>query len=76
MWNDSECGDRRNSAADVLSSWLIVGVIALGVVVGLGLELFATDKSASIMASRDALEPGELPAVMSAIAPADDDRQR
>jgi hypothetical protein len=73
MWDESECGDKRNSAADVLSSWLIVGVIALGVAVGLGVQLFMPT---SIMASRDAVKPGEIPTVLSAIAPVDDDRQR
>jgi uncharacterized protein HemX len=76
MWDESECGEKRSSAADVLSSWLIVGAIALGVAVGLGVQLFMPDRSASITASRDAQEPGEIPTVLSAIAPTDDDRQR
>jgi hypothetical protein len=76
MWDDSECGDKRNSAADVLSSWIIVGVIALGVAVGLGLQLFTTERSTTITANRDASAPGETPTVLSAIAPAGDDRQR
>jgi len=76
MWDDSECGDKRNSAADVLSSWIIVGAIALGVAVGLGLQLFTTERAATITANRDAPAPGEIPTVLSAIAPADDDRQR
>jgi hypothetical protein len=76
MWDESECGDRRSSTADVLSSWLIVGVIALGVAVGLGVQLFMPDRSVSITASRDSLESSEISTVLSAIAPADDDRQR
>jgi hypothetical protein len=76
MWDERECGDKRNSAADVMSSCVIVGVIVVGVAVGAGLQVFMVDTSAPSMAGRVALEPGEIPTVLSAIAPADDSRQR
>jgi hypothetical protein len=76
MWDERECGDKHNSAADIISSWVIVGVIVVGVAVGAGFQLFMMDTSAPNMAGRVALESSEIPTVLSAIAPADDSRQR
>lgn len=76
MWDERECGDKRNSAADILASWIIVAVILLGMAAWSGLRLFMTDASAPIVAGRDAPEPGEIPMVLNAVAPTDDNRQR
>jgi len=76
MWDERESGDKRSSAADILSSWIIVALILLGVVAWSGFRLFMTDASAPVVASRDAPEPGEIPMVLNAIAPTDDNRQR
>jgi hypothetical protein len=35
MWDESECGDERNSAADVRSSWVIAVAILFGMAAGL-----------------------------------------
>jgi hypothetical protein len=68
MWDERDCGDKRSSAADVLSSRLIVGLIMLGVAAGAGLQLFMTDTSARITpAGRDAPAPGEKPMVLDAV---------
>ncbi len=76
MWDERESGDKRNGAADILASWTIVAVILLGMVAWSALRLVMTDASAPITAGRDALEPGETPVVLNAVAPADDNRQR
>jgi len=76
MWDERECGDKRNSAADILASWIIVALILLGVAAWSGFRLFMTDASAPVVASRDAPEPSEVPVVLNAIAPTGDNRQR
>jgi hypothetical protein len=74
MWDERECGDKRNSAADLLSSWIIVAAIVSGVAVWSGLPLLMRDTSAPNVASREV--PGEIPLVLNIFAPADDNRQR
>ena len=76
MWDERESGDKRNGAADILASWTIVAVILLGMAAWSALRLFMTDASAPIVVDRDALEPGETPGALNAVAPTDDNRQR
>ncbi len=76
MWDERESGDKRNSTADILASWTIVAVILLGMAAWSALRPFMTDASVPIVVGRDALEPGGIPVVLNAVAPADDNRQR
>ncbi len=76
MWDERESGDKRNGAADILASWIIVAAILLGMAAWSCLRLFMTDASAPIVAGRDAPEPGGIPVVLNAVAPTDDNRQR
>jgi len=70
MWDDKECRERRITIADILSSWAIVAAILLGMAAWSGLQLLMTDRSAPIVASRDASTPNNAPLVLNTIAPA------
>lgn len=70
MWDNKECRERRITIADILSSWAIVAAILAGMAAWSGLQLLMTDKSAPVVASRDASTPNETPLVLNTIAPA------
>ena len=70
MWDNKECRERRITIADIVSSWALVAAILLGMAAWSGVELLMIDRSAPIVAGRDASAPNETPLVLNAIAPA------
>ena len=70
MWDESECGEKRADAADILSSWALVAAILLGIAVWPVLQLLLTDATEPIPAGRDASAPSEIPPIPNAMATA------
>jgi len=70
MWNERECGEKRASAADIRSSWVIVAAILLGMAAWSNLQLLMTNTTAPIVANRETSTPDEIPLILNAIAPA------
>ena len=55
MWDERDCGDKRNSAADIRSSWVIVAAILIGMAAWSDLQMFISETSAPIMLGGDVL---------------------
>jgi hypothetical protein len=70
MWDTKECRERRITIADIVSSWAIVAAILLGMAAWSGVQLLMTNRSAPIVAGRDASTPNDAPLVLNTIAPA------
>lgn len=50
MWDDRECGEKRASAADIRSSWVIVAALLFGMAAWSNLQLLMTNPMAPIVA--------------------------
>ncbi len=68
MWDDGECRESRADGSAIISSWVIVALILVGVFAWWPLDQIMTT-TAPIVADRDALGSGESPAVPDAVAP-------
>ena len=69
MWDDGECRESRADGSAIISSWVIVALILVGVFAWWTLDQIMTNATAPIVAGRDALGSGESPAVPVAVAP-------
>jgi hypothetical protein len=50
MWDDRECSEKRASAADIRSNWVIVAALLFGMAAWSNLQLLMTNAMAPIVA--------------------------
>ena len=55
MWDERDCGDKRNSVADIRSSWIIIAAIILGMAAWWDLQLLLSGTPEPITVGGDVL---------------------
>ena len=55
MWDDRECSEKRASAADIRSSWVIVAALLLGMAAGWDFQLLLSGTSEPITVGGEVL---------------------